>query len=246
MAELVRTEGIVLKRRDFTESSRIAVIYTQSQGKVHLLAKGARRPRNRFGAALEPLARAEFVFYWHPHKDLFLLKEAAVVPPASRAAEDAAVLPFALAAAEATDKLTGEEDADPTLYATLAETLEALYAGFAGPRVLIRFLFLLCRRAGLTLDLSTCGGCGRDVAREGVYFLPAEGRCLCPGCWPGGSEGMKISSAGCGYARALQSLAVNRLGRLRFPPGLESEILNVLRCHIEYRTGVTLASLALL
>ena len=81
MTEIIRTEGVVLRRRDFGESSRIAVGYTRDAGKVQLLARGARMPKNKFGAALEPLSRAEFVFYWRESKDLFTLAATAIIRP---------------------------------------------------------------------------------------------------------------------------------------------------------------------
>ena len=129
MTEIIRTEGVVLRRRDFGESSRIAVVYTRDAGKVQLLARGARMPKNKFGAALEPLSRGEFVFYWRESKELFTLAETAIIRPGRFIREDAKCLPFGLAVIEATDKLNGEGDADAALFELVASSLAALDSG---------------------------------------------------------------------------------------------------------------------
>jgi len=48
-----RTEGVILKRRDFGEADRIVTFYTRDFGKVTALAKGVRRPRSKKAGHLE-------------------------------------------------------------------------------------------------------------------------------------------------------------------------------------------------
>lgn len=49
----IRTEGVILKRRNFGEADRIVTIYTKDNGKVSALAKGVRRPRSKKAGHLE-------------------------------------------------------------------------------------------------------------------------------------------------------------------------------------------------
>ena len=49
----LRTEGVILKRKNFGEADRIVTIYTRDQGKVVALAKGVRRPRSKKAGHLE-------------------------------------------------------------------------------------------------------------------------------------------------------------------------------------------------
>lgn len=48
-----RTEGVVIKKKNFGEADRIFTIYTRDYGKVTALAKGVRRPRSRKAGHLE-------------------------------------------------------------------------------------------------------------------------------------------------------------------------------------------------
>ncbi len=49
----LRTEGIILKRRNFGEADRIVTIFTRDFGKITVLAKGVRRPRSKKAGHLE-------------------------------------------------------------------------------------------------------------------------------------------------------------------------------------------------
>lgn len=48
-----RTEGVILKRKNFGEADRFVTIYTKDFGKVTALAKGVRRPRSKKAGHLE-------------------------------------------------------------------------------------------------------------------------------------------------------------------------------------------------
>ena len=47
---LERVEGVVIRTRDLGEADRIVSLYTRERGKVRAVARGARRPRNRFAS----------------------------------------------------------------------------------------------------------------------------------------------------------------------------------------------------
>ncbi len=49
----LRTEGVILKRRNFGEADRILTIFTRDFGKVVCLGKGVRRPRSKKAGHLE-------------------------------------------------------------------------------------------------------------------------------------------------------------------------------------------------
>lgn len=49
----LRTEGIILARRNFGEADRILTIYTKDYGKISAIAKGVRRPKSKKGGHVE-------------------------------------------------------------------------------------------------------------------------------------------------------------------------------------------------
>ena len=57
-----KTDAIVLKVVDFSETSCVVTLYTREFGKVSAMAKGARRLRNPFEGAIDLLASCRIVF----------------------------------------------------------------------------------------------------------------------------------------------------------------------------------------
>lgn len=49
----LKTEGIILSRRNFGEADRIVTLFTSDIGKISVLAKGVRRPRSKKAGHLE-------------------------------------------------------------------------------------------------------------------------------------------------------------------------------------------------
>jgi DNA repair protein RecO (recombination protein O) len=49
----LKTEGVILARRNFGEADRLLTIYTKDHGKISAIAKGVRRPRSKKSGHLE-------------------------------------------------------------------------------------------------------------------------------------------------------------------------------------------------
>ncbi|MGB8880961.1 MAG: DNA repair protein RecO, partial [Solirubrobacteraceae bacterium] len=63
MPRSLRTEAIVLRSIRYGEADRILHLYTTSYGRLSAIAKGARRPRSRFGARLEPFFHIHVILH---------------------------------------------------------------------------------------------------------------------------------------------------------------------------------------
>src|SRR2546426_12536611 len=84
---LHKTRAVVIGRRAFGESDRLVDFYTRDHGKVRGVAKSARRPRSRFGSALELFTLGELVFFDTGRSDLVRVDHFDIVHPFVRARE---------------------------------------------------------------------------------------------------------------------------------------------------------------
>src|SRR5579871_3943104 len=71
-----KSAAIVIRLVDFSESSRVVTLFTREFGKVAALAKGAKRLKGPFEAALDLLAECKVVFIRKSSSGLDLLTEA--------------------------------------------------------------------------------------------------------------------------------------------------------------------------
>ena len=106
--------------------------------------------------------------------------------------------------AELLRELTDEYDPHPELFDLAEETLEALSAGEAVPRRVLRFELGTLRLLGHMPSLDACVECGKPVAAERVAFGLGDGGVLCPRCRGGKKQ---VASLSAGVLRTMAQLA---------------------------------------
>jgi DNA repair protein RecO (recombination protein O) len=73
---ITKTEAIVLKTVDYSESSIIATLFTRKHGTIAVIAKGARKPKNKFSAYLVVGQVLEVVYYMKSTRSVQTLSDA--------------------------------------------------------------------------------------------------------------------------------------------------------------------------
>ncbi len=72
---IIRTEAIVLKCLNYSETSKIVQLFTKNGGHVTVIAKGARKSGSKFGSCLEPTAIIEAIYYYKSERDIQTLSD---------------------------------------------------------------------------------------------------------------------------------------------------------------------------
>lgn len=119
-----KTEGIVLKRRNFGEADRILTVFTLQRGKLSVLAKGVRRIISRRAGNVELLNRVSM--FLHPGKNFLILTEAESLETYPKLKEDLTLSTYAFHILELVDKLTAENQENRVLYPELVGVLKRL------------------------------------------------------------------------------------------------------------------------
>jgi len=60
---ILKTDALVINKRDFRETSLLADFYTRDHGKIRGILKGIRKDPRKFASTVEPFSRNEIVFY---------------------------------------------------------------------------------------------------------------------------------------------------------------------------------------
>src|SRR5438552_8621346 len=103
--------ALVVRTTDWSETSRIATMFTREFGKVRVLAKGGRRLKSAFESALDLLTVCRIVLLRKSSGSLDLLTEAQVVQRFPRLRTNLAALNAGYYMAELLSEWT--EDYDP-------------------------------------------------------------------------------------------------------------------------------------
>jgi DNA repair protein RecO (recombination protein O) len=231
-----KARALVLRTTDWSESSRIATLWTREFGKVRVLAKGGRRLKSSFESALDLLTVCDIVLIRKSSGSLDLLTEAQVVRRFPRLRSDLSALHAAYYIAELLGDWTEEYDPHPVLFDEALATLEVLGAPevATGPR-LARFELVLLRELGYGPALEACAVCAAPLTAQGLAFSAAAGGAVCPSCQTRQRDRRPLSPAGW---EALRALAVaEEAWRRPWKPAVRGEIRQVLGQYVTYLLG---------
>jgi DNA repair protein RecO (recombination protein O) len=232
--------ALVLRTTDWSETSRIATLWTREFGKVRALAKGGRRLKSAFESALDLLTLCSIVVLRKSSGTLDLLTEAQVVERFPRLRADLSALYAAYYVAELLSEWTQDYDPHPELFDEAVATLRTLgQPGVAnGPR-LGRFELVLLRELGYHPVLAACAACGNEVrsssAEGAVLFSPAAGGVLCLNCRTTHKDGQPLSLAA---LQALQEWAGSGdAWQKPWEPVIRQELRQLLNRYVVYLLG---------
>lgn len=183
MALLV-TDAIVLHGMEYLESSRIFRLLTRDGGVQAVIAKGARRPKSRFGAALDLFAQGSAQLLLKSGRDLQTLTAFDVARARSALAEDLGRFNGAAAIAEVVLRFA-HDDSGPEFFAIVERALDEVAAappGTARERT-AGAIWRIVAALGFTPSLDDCSICHAPVAvAEAVLFHHRAGGILCDRC----------------------------------------------------------------
>jgi len=182
-----KTDAIVIRQADFSESSRVVTLFTRDFGKISCLAKGAKRLRSAFEVSLDLLSECRIVFLQKSSGTLDLLTESKLIQRFQPATGSLSHLYAGYYVAELLNALTEEGDPHAELYVATAQTLKQ----FENPEPLFvavsRFELSVLREIGQLPDFDTCTICQSEISnQDSSRFWVSQSGLICSRC--GSSE----------------------------------------------------------
>ena len=187
MARVIgKTKAIVLRARRMGETSKLVTLYTEEYGKIPLTAKGARRPKSRFGAGLEVMTEIQAVCYVRDDRDLHTLSDCEVIRTFPSLLNDIQKLAYGSGACEMVDRLTIDGEPVERLYQCLIGVLGGIEEVDATQLEPLFWYYQLrvTEALGYRPELSSCASCS-DALETGIdwhQFSPAVGGVICLTC----------------------------------------------------------------
>jgi DNA repair protein RecO (recombination protein O) len=185
---LVTTPALVLQTYRYSETSKVVRLATRDLGVQSAIAKGALRPKSRFGAGLELLSEGVAQLYFRETRELHTLGAFDLVSLRRELAADVGRFAGAAALAEVMLKMAPPAPL-PQAYDSLTAALDALEAA-APERVdttVLRAMWLLVAVLGFEPALTACvrdGTAIEPLDDVPVVFSVAEGGVFCARCAP--------------------------------------------------------------
>lgn len=193
----VTSDAIILQVFPYGDTSRILKLLTATHGLRTVIAKGALRPRSRFGGVLEPFTAGVATLHLREGREIQTLSAFDLSRGHQALGSD--LLRFGGASLLAEILLrTASEEAQPHLFQHLADSLAVLQhcEPAALESAILAAVWTLIGQLGFAPELDACLDCGRTLEpAEEVRFDHTAGGVRCTGC-AAGTAGRNLPARG--------------------------------------------------
>lgn len=175
---LRESEAVVLRTYPLREADLLVTLFTRLEGKVHGVARSAKKSKRRFGGALEPLTYVRAFYDVRERRELARLDSCEVLesPLAAEVSYPRAVALGHIA--ESLDELLPDHEANDAIFRLTLSVLQVL----DGPEIwmpVTYFNLWLTRLAGFLPELTECVVCGRNLNGNRAYFHALADGLMC-------------------------------------------------------------------
>lgn len=233
-----KSEGLILRVTDFSETSRIVVLFTREFGKISALAKGGRKLKGPFESALDLLSTCQIVFLRKNTSGLDLLTEAKLVTRFHPQERDLKSLYAGYYLVELLLGLTEDYDPHLALYLAAHDALEMFRASETTMLGILRFELVLLREIGHLPDFENCAACGAQLTEGRTFgFWVSEGGLICPECQREDYTQISIHAGTASALKLLGGESEQAWRRLGLTPQQLNEVKHVTTAAISYILG---------
>lgn len=219
----------VLRTHAVGETDKVVALFSAEEGKVRAWANRARRPKSRFGGALEVGNEVEAQWFERENRELVTLDRCELVSSALPLVRDprrgAALGYFS----ELVALFAGEREPHPKTY-RLLDTCRAALLDDRSPLLLAGYFeSWLLRLAGLYPRAGVCG-CGVEFDAGDALFFPGGPEFRCASCAAGrGEPAGRLTPAGVSLLRRFRAVPPAEAASLAAPAAAAAE--EVFRFH---------------
>jgi DNA repair protein RecO (recombination protein O) len=175
---LHESEAIVLRTYPLREADLLVTLFTRTEGKVHGVARSAKKSKRRFSGALEPLTYVRAFYDVRERQELVRLDSCDVLesPLASEVGYARAVALGHIA--ELLDELLPDHEANDAIFRLTLSVLHVL----TGPDIWMPVTYFdlwLTRLVGFLPEFTECVVCGRNLNGDRAYFHALADGLMC-------------------------------------------------------------------
>jgi DNA repair protein RecO (recombination protein O) len=180
------TEALILRTYNLAEADKIVVCLSRSAGLIRGVAKGCRRLKNRFGAALEPFTLINLTYYEKEHQELVSLRQTEILRSRFNLSSDAAVLSGFSYMGDLLLDFSPPRQANDNLYRMALACFEAVSQSPADLEWVLRYFEVwLLKLEGFLPDLRNCANCQDAFSGEEAVYLGSDLSLRCVRCSQG-------------------------------------------------------------
>ncbi len=224
---LYKTRAIVIKSMNLSESDRLVTFMTESYGKIKCVAKGARKIKNQFWGALEPMSMINLIYFGKEQQSLFRLNHSDIIESFQTVRDDFDKLYTGVYFIDLVDAMTLEGHAEKKLFSLLYQSLAALKQQTELEPLCRLFEIRLLALSGYKPQLEQCVLCKNTPKNGLIPFSFYHNGVLCNPCSNRARVDIQFSTGTRNYIKKLLEVEIKTCERLKFPKSQADEIAKV-------------------
>ena len=168
---LFETEALILRSYNLAEADKIVVCLSRSAGLIRGVAKGCRKLKNRFGAALEPFTLVNLTYYEKEHQELVSFRQVEILKSRFNLSSNASILTGFSYIGDLLIDFSPPHQANDNLFRMALACFEAASETPEDLEAVLRYFEVwLLKLEGFLPDLRVCANCQREFGEEFVYL----------------------------------------------------------------------------
>lgn len=237
---LYRVEGIVIRSMDYGEGNKIITLCTESGGKVGVLVRGAKKPKSRHAALVQPFTYGQYVYF--RNTGLGTLNAGEIVESYHELREDLVKASYASYACELLDRVLQDEETGTFWFKQLKACLQALKDEKDPIVITSLYEMKILQAAGYGPQFDECISCNQERPDEQLFVSPRLGGVLCRACKHFDPPAMSVSPKALKLLRLFAQLDLQRLGNISVSESTRDEIKKLMRAFMDHQLGLNLKS----
>lgn len=191
---LRESEAVVLRSFPLGEADRVVSFFSRTGGRLRGVARGARRPKSRFGSTLEPLSHIRIWYYERETRELVRISQCELIESfLDLQSNYDAGLALALIS-EVTEAVLPERETADAMFRLVLTATRTLRTAKSPDLPVTYFCLWTVRLSGWLPSLERCGRCGRALEEEAAYASPGQTGLTCAACRRPGLQTLSAES----------------------------------------------------
>src|SRR5215813_12428026 len=165
------TEALILRSYNLAEADKIVVCLSRSAGLIRGVAKGCRKLKNRFGAALEPFTLVNLTYYEKEHQELVSFRQVEILKSRFNLSSNASILTGFSYMGDLLIDFSPPHQANDNLFRMAIACFEAASETPEDLDAVLRYFEVwLLKLEGFMPDLRVCANCQKAFGEEAIYL----------------------------------------------------------------------------
>ncbi|PIP18589.1 MAG: DNA repair protein RecO [Candidatus Omnitrophica bacterium CG08_land_8_20_14_0_20_41_16] len=177
-----KTEAIVLRRRDFRETSLIVDFYTRAFGKISGILKGIRLEPDKFASTVEVSSYNDIIFYKKPNTSLYLVSGCDLKDKFFKIRNSIIKAGISSFMMELISTVMQPEEKNEDIFNLALNCLKELEVTHDPEKVMIIFKIKMLALSGFKPHFDSCVSCANKILGQSKFSL-CLGGLLCPECY---------------------------------------------------------------